>query len=166
MTPSAWRTRVPVIILAAIGCLVAITLAAYELGVTQAVWDPLFGSASSERVLTSPLSHALPIPDAALGAIAYLVELVLTALGGTDRWHRRPHLVLVFGLVVAALGVTGVVLILDQLFLVHAFCTLCLSSAVISFINVALARDEVLASLDVILSRHGGTPRHDFAHTA
>jgi uncharacterized membrane protein len=152
--------------LAAVGCLVAINLAAYELHLTPAVWDPLFGSASSERVLTSPLSHLLPVPDAALGALAYLVEVVLTALGGTERWRQQPLLVLVFGIVVAALAATGVVLILDQLVLVHAFCTLCLSSAVISFINAALARDEVLASLRVFVSHHGGTSTHDLAHTS
>jgi hypothetical protein len=54
-----------------------------------------------------------------------------------------------FGGVLAVLALTGLVLVLVQVFVVHALCTLCLCSAAISWINAALGRDEVGASLGV-----------------
>jgi uncharacterized membrane protein len=142
-SPSAWSHRLPVIVLALVGCGLASYLAAYQLHLTSRVWDPLFGTASSEKVL----SWARPIPDALLGGVAYVVEAVLTALGGPDRWRTNPRLVLLFGVVLAGLAATSLVLILIQLLLVHAACSLCLLSAAISFINAWLGHPEVLATL-------------------
>jgi uncharacterized membrane protein len=74
---------------------------------------------------------------------------VLGAIGGPNRWRTDPNLVLGFGVVVAGLAVTAIVLVLTQVLLVHGFCTLCLVSAAISLVNAILARDEVLASVHV-----------------
>jgi uncharacterized membrane protein len=150
MTPSGWHARAPVLVLAIVGIAIASYLAAYQLHVTQTVWDPVFGSASSVMVITSPLSRTLPVPDAAVGALAYLLEAILTAVGGPDRWCARPWLVITFGAIVAGLTLAGVVLLYMQVFVVHALCSLCLTSAAVSFINAALARDEVAASLRVV----------------
>ena len=139
-----------VMALALVGCGIAAYLARFELGWSTSVWDPVFGSATSEAVLTSSLSRALPVPDAALGACAYAVEFALAAIGGPERWRERPWIVLVFGVVVAALAVAAVALVLSQVLIVHAFCSLCLGSALISFINTALAREEVFASVRVL----------------
>ena len=139
--PSSWSHRLPVIVLALVGCGVASYLTLYQLHLTSSVWDPLFGSASSEKVLT----WARPIPDAALGAAAYLVEAVLTALGDEHRYRTNPRLVLVFGIVLAALAATSLVLIVIQVLVVHALCSLCLLSAAMSFINAWLGYPEVLA---------------------
>ena len=145
--PSAWSHRLPVIVLALVGCGLATYLTLYQWHVTSSVWDPVFGSQSSEAVLTSFVSRLIPIPDATLGAIAYVIEAVLGAVGGSARWRAAPRLVLVFGAVLAGLALTSVALVLSQLLLVHALCTLCLGSAAISWINAWLGRDEVLASL-------------------
>ena len=139
-------------VLALLGCVIAAYLAAYELRITTSVWDPLFGRRSSEAVLDSPLSRALPVPDALLGACAYLVEAVLAGLGGPQRRWQRPWLVLAFGVLVAGLAVAGVVLVLSQALFVRSFCALCLCSALISFTNAALAHEEVLASWRVVQS--------------
>jgi len=139
--PSAWSHRLPVMVLALVGCGLAGYLALYQLHLTTSVWDPLFGSASSEKVLT----WARPIPDAALGAAAYLVEAVLTALGDEHRYRTNPRLVLVFGIVLAGLAATSLVLIVMQVLAVHALCSLCLLSAAISFINAWLGYPEVMA---------------------
>jgi uncharacterized membrane protein len=147
---SGWHIRGPVLVLALIGCGIASYLAAYQLGFTSAVWDPIFGPASSAAVVDSPISRLSPVPDAAVGAFAYALEAVLTVAGGQDRWYARPWLVLAFGAVVAALALAGIALTLTQLVLVHAFCSLCLLSAAISFTNAALARDEVVASWRVL----------------
>lgn len=131
-SPSRWGARVPVLCIAAAGLAISVYLAAYQLGHLSAPWDPLFGASSSERVLHSALSRALPVPDAALGALAYAVELVLELSGGTDRWRRHPWLPLLLGLVAAAMGLTGLGLMAMQAFVVHAWCTLCLGSAILS----------------------------------
>ncbi len=143
--PSRWSRRLLLAILAAAGCGIATYLAAYQLGRIASVWDPLFGGAS--QVLHSPLDRLLPIPDAALGAVAYATELVLDLAGSSGRWRERPWLVLLFGLVVAALAVTAVVLVAVQVLVVRAFCTLCLGSAAISLVVAGLAAEEVLATL-------------------
>jgi uncharacterized membrane protein len=145
--PSAWSRRLPVVVLALLGCGVATYLTLYQWHVTAGVWDPLFGSGSSEAVLTSPVSRLLPVPDATLGAAAYLVEAVLAALGGPTRWRTAPGLVLLYGLVLVGLALTGLALVLTQVLLVRALCTLCLCSAAISWVNAWLGRDEVLAAL-------------------
>lgn len=156
-SPSAWPRRVAVIALALVGGGIATYLTLYQWRITASVWDPLFGPRSSETVLTSPISRALPLPDATLGALAYLAEACLTALGGADRWRTIPWLVIVFGGALVALALTGLVLVLLQVFVVHALCMLCLCSAAISWINVALGRDEVGASLGVLRQTRGRT---------
>jgi uncharacterized membrane protein len=149
-SPSSWSHRLPVVVLALVGCGVATYLTLYQWRVTPGVWDPVFGAASSEAVLTSPISRWLPVPDATLGALAYLVEAIVTALGGTDRWRATPWLVVVFGFVLAGLALTSLALVLTQILLVHALCTLCLGSAVISWINAWLGHDEVVAAVAVL----------------
>lgn len=144
--PSAWSHRLPVLGLALLGCCVSVYLTLFQWHITASVWDPVFG-AGSEAVLTSFLSRMLPLPDATLGAAAYLIEAVLTALGDSDRWRTRPRLVIAFGLVLASLGVTSLVLVLTQIFAVHALCSLCLCSAAISVTNAWLGRGEVFATL-------------------
>ncbi len=145
--PSAWRHRLPVFGLALLGAAISTYLTLYQWHVTTGVWDPVFGAASSERVLTSSLSRALPLPDATLGATAYLVEAVVTIVGDSRRSESRPWLVALYGVVLAALAVTSIVLVLAQIALVHAFCTLCLASAAISIINPAIGRPEVAAAV-------------------
>jgi uncharacterized membrane protein len=146
-SPSSWAHRLPVVVLALVGCALATYLTLYQWRLMGSVWDPFFGSGSSEAVLSSAISHYLPLPDATLGAAAYLVEAVVAALGGSDRWRAAPWLVVVFGLVLAGLALTSLALVLIQLFVVHALCTLCLCSAAISWLNAWLGHDEVFASL-------------------
>ncbi len=143
--PSAWRARLPTAILAALGCTIACRLAAYQLGWTGPVWEPFFGS-GTERILTSSFSRSLPIPDAALGAIAYAAELVLDLAGGRERWRRLPGVVLLLGLAAAGMCIGSLGLIVLQAFVYRAWCTLCLSSALISLVIGWLVLEEVLAA--------------------
>ena len=142
-----WAHRLPVIVLALVGCAVSAYLTLYQWHVAASVWDPLFGSVSSEAVLSSTVSRALPLPDATLGALAYLVEAVVSSLGGTDRWRSMPWLVMAFGLVLAGLALVSVALVLIQILVVHALCSLCICSAAISWLNAWLGRNEVFACL-------------------
>ncbi|HZI72549.1 MAG TPA: vitamin K epoxide reductase family protein, partial [Gemmatimonadales bacterium] len=73
--PSSWSERVPLIALAVVGGVIATYLALYQTGVVNSVWDPFFGS-GSQTILKSSVSRILPIPDAALGALGYVLDAV------------------------------------------------------------------------------------------
>jgi uncharacterized membrane protein len=93
------------------------------------------------------VSRLLPVPDAALGAIGYVAELIGSAIGGEERWREMPRFVLAYGALVALATLTAVGLVALQLFIIRAACTLCLVSAAISIAIGWLGRKEVAASL-------------------
>ena len=148
--PSAWSQRIPLCILALAGFVISSYLALYEWGLISSVWDPVFGD-GTERVLDSDVSHRLyrwfGIPDAAMGAVAYLGDAVLGLAGSTRRWQYRPWMVILFGIDVIPLGAVSAVLVLMQATLVGYWCFLCLVSAAISLILIYFAYDEVWSSL-------------------
>jgi uncharacterized membrane protein len=90
----------------------------------------------------------LPVSDASLGAAAYLVEAVLELSGGSRRWRDRPWIVVLLGLTAAALAVTSVGLVIAQPILTGTFCTLCLASAVLSWLIALLVSREVRATAE------------------
>lgn len=144
--PSKWSQRIPIVILAVLGFFIASYLAFYQLDWIPEVWEPFFGD-GSEIILNSSISHILPIPDAALGAIGYLVDAVTGVIGGTRRWRTMPWMVIVFGLAVGPLGFISVMLVVFQPVLFDSWCSLCLASAVISVAMIGPAMDEMLASM-------------------
>jgi uncharacterized membrane protein len=126
--------------LAAVGAAVAVYLAADQVGAIARAWDPIFGSASSQRVLHSWLSRSLPLPDAALGAAGYVGELVLiVALLLGARGGRHPWLGLAYGALAMSMAVVGVALVAIQALSLGTFCSLCLVSAAVSWVIAALA---------------------------
>src|SRR5690606_33098326 len=129
--PSTWDQRIPIIILAIVGTGIATYLALYQLEIMPTVWEPFFGR-GSEKILNSSISNILPIPDAALGAIAYLVDVIAGVIGGSGRWRKMPWIVVVFGLAVGPLGLVSILLVILQPVLFDSWCTLCLASAVVS----------------------------------
>jgi uncharacterized membrane protein len=136
--PSGWRERLVLAAVALAGLAISLYLAAYQLGAVAEPWDPLFGPVSSSHVLRSALSRALPVPDAAVGAVAYALEIALDLAGGADRWRTHPWIVLAFGAVATALGISSVGLVFVQVAIVRSGCLLCLGSAAAS-IGVAAA---------------------------
>jgi uncharacterized membrane protein len=88
-----------------------------------------------------------PVPDAALGAVGYLVDAITGAIGGRRRWRTMPWMVVIFGLAIGPLGVVSVVLVVLQPVLFDSWCTLCLASGVVSVLMIGPAMDETLASL-------------------
>jgi type IV secretory pathway VirB3-like protein len=147
--PSAMSQRVPIAVVAMVGFAIAAYLAAYQLDLVAGVWEPFFGG-GSERILNSKVSTLLPIPDAALGALSYLVDGVTGIVGGRDRWRTMPWLVILFGVAVGPLGAVSVMLTIFQPVLFDSFCTLCLTSAALSVAMIGPAMDEVLASLQYL----------------
>jgi uncharacterized membrane protein len=151
--PSSWSERLPLIGLALLGTLIAGYLALYQTGVIQSVWDPFFGQ-GTKTILKSSVSRILPIPDAALGAIGYVLDAVSGAVGGRQRWRTMPWIVIVFGFAVGPLGLVSILLVILQPVLFHAWCTLCLASAAISIAMIGPAMDELLASLQYLRREH------------
>lgn len=147
--PATWPQRIPIIVLAVIGFGIAGYLALYQFRLLPDVWEPFFGN-GSVKVLNSPISHVLPIPDAALGALGYLVDAIAGAIGGRRRWRTMPWIVIFFGIAVGPLGVISVMLVVFQPVLFDAWCTLCLVTAFISVVMIGPSMDEVLASLQYL----------------
>jgi uncharacterized membrane protein len=145
--PSNWSSRLPVFVLALLGCGIATYLALYQLDVIGPVWEPFFGNGSHKILKESSVAHLLPIPDAALGAVVYLLEAVSECIGGQNRWRTLPMAVFVTGVLAAALGLTAIGLVLCQVLVFQAYCTLCLASATCSLVIAGLAWPEVAAAL-------------------
>lgn len=150
--PTAWPRRMVLAAIALAGFCVSVYLALFQIEVLQSVWDPFF---QSPKVL-----KYLGIPDAALGAMAYGTEVVLTFIGGRSRWRTAPWTVLAFGFVIVNGLLVSILLILMQAFLVGAWCTLCLTSAAISITIFALGIEEPWAGIKHLLNvrEEGGSP--------
>jgi uncharacterized membrane protein len=148
--PSSWGQRVPIAMLAAVAAAIAGYMACYQWGLVGRAWDPVFGE-QTQDVLTSDVSRRMHawfhVPDAALGAIAYLGDALFGMAGSTRRWQFRPWLVILFGIDVIPLGIVSAVLVVLQGAVVGAWCFLCLVTAAISLVLVVLAYDEVWISL-------------------
>lgn len=148
--PSAWKARVPIAVLSFVAFFISVYLALYQWRLIDTVWDPIFGD-GTRTVLDSETSEQMRrwmlIPDAALGAIAYLGDAIYGLAGTTRRWQYRPWMVVLFGLDVIPLGIVSVILVVLQGTVVGAWCFLCLVTAVISLILIYWAYDEVWATL-------------------
>ena len=148
--PSSWRHRIPICVLAGVAFVIASYMALYQWRLIDDVWDPVFGD-QTKGVLDSEASEQMRrwfrVPDAAMGAIAYLGDLIFGLAGSTRRWQYRPWMVLLFGLDVIPLSIVSVILVVLQSTVVGAWCFLCLVTAVISLVLVVLAYDEVWSTL-------------------
>lgn len=151
--PSWWSQRLPLVAIASVGFLIAGYMALFQLDVIGSVWEPFFGD-GTHTILTSGVSRILPIPDAALGALGYLLDAVTGVIGGRSRWRTMPWIVILFGFAVGPLGLVSVVLVMIQPIVYDAWCTLCLCSALISIVMIGPALDEVLASLQYLRRLH------------
>jgi uncharacterized membrane protein len=125
-------------VLSAVGLAIATYLTAFQVGIVTSVWDPVFGG-GSERVLTSPISRASPVPDASLGAVAYALDLAF-AIAIVIGVGPRSSLTRLLATVASLAAAMGILLVILQPIVVHALCTLCLASAAIS---VALAAGAI-----------------------
>lgn len=143
--PSTWKQRLPIMMLAFTGFLMARYLAAFQLGHVANVWDPFFEN-GSEVILTSDISKAFPVSDAGLGALSYLLDVIAAAIGDRNRWRTMPWMVVLFGLFIIPTGVTSITLVMLQPIGVGAWCTICLFTALIMLIMVPPSIDEVVAT--------------------
>ena len=156
--PSSWPQRAVIIALALLGFVLSRQMTAFQLDHVASLADPFFGL-GTERVLKSDVSRAFPIPDAGLGALAYMVESLMGFMGDKRRWRTMPWMVSFFGILVVPLGVVSVLLIILQPLAVGSWCTPCLIAAVAMLIMIALTLDEVVAMGQFLVqARREGQP--------
>jgi uncharacterized membrane protein len=156
--PSSWPQRAPIIALALVGFFLSRQMTSFQLKYITSFTDPFFGLGTM-RVLTSDVSRAFPIPDAGLGAFAYMVEFLMGFMGDKARWRTMPWMVTFFGILVVPLGVVSITLIVLQPLAVGAWCTPCLIAAAAMLIMISLTLDEVVAMLQFLVqARREGQP--------
>jgi hypothetical protein len=123
------------------------------------VWDPIFaGSATdpqygTEEFITSALSKAFPVSDAALGGYTYLLEILTGLVGARARWRTMPWLVVLFGLMIAPLGVTSIAFVIIQPIVIGTLSTVALIGAVAILIQIPYSLDELIATLQFMRRR-------------
>ncbi|WP_010628080.1 NAD-dependent epimerase/dehydratase family protein [Halomonas sp. KM-1] len=162
--PSSWRQRMPIIALAFVGFFISRYLAAYQLGHIDAAWDPFFGGTreglnGTEDIITSEASEAWPVPDAGLGGMVYMLEIMLGLMGAANRWRTMPWVVASFGVLIVPLGVVSVTFIIIQPILIGTWCTLCLIQAGAMLLQIAYAFNEFVATGEFLKRRRkAGAP--------
>lgn len=151
--PSAWSQRVPIVVLAAVGFFISAYMALFQWGLIDTVWDPVFGD-GTRKVLESDSSKKMEkyirMPDAALGAIGYLSEVLFGLAGSVRRWQYRPWMALLFGFDVIPLGAVSIILVFVQGMVIGSWCFLCLVTAAISVLLIYFAYDETWASIQYL----------------
>jgi len=157
-SPSSWSQRAPIIALAFVGLFISRYLAAYQLGHIDAVWEPFFAGGAdpkngTEEIITSSVSRAWPVPDAGLGALTYLLEILTGLMGATNRWRSMPWLVLLFGLMIVPLGAVSITFIVIQPIVLGTWCTLCLVAAGAMLLQIPYSLDELLATWQFLRRR-------------
>lgn len=148
-SPSTYIQRIPIIALGAVGFVLSRILTAYQLGHVDAVWDPFFASPEAlngtEYIITSDVSKAWPIADGGIGAMSYMFEILMGAMGGRARWRTMPWMVTLFGIVVVPLGVVSIYFIVIQPIVIGTYCTICLLAALAMLIMIPYSLDELVA---------------------
>lgn len=157
--PSDWAQRLPIILLALLGLYVSRYLAGYQLGHIPALWDPFFAGSltdprnGTEEIVTSWISTALPVSDAALGGYTYLLEILTGLVGSRRRWRTAPWLVLLFGLMIVPLGMTTILFIVIQPVVLGTWSTLALVGGAAVLIQIPYSLDELLATAQFLRRR-------------
>ncbi|WP_296720622.1 NAD-dependent epimerase/dehydratase family protein [Erythrobacter sp.] len=157
--PSSWTQRLPVIALAIVGLLFSRYLAAYQMEHIDSVWEPFFDGSradpqnGTEEIITSSVSEAWPVPDAAVGAFVYMVEILTGIVGSRARWRTMPWLVLAFGLLIVPLGIVSVGFIIIQPIVIGTWSTLALIGATAMLVQIPYSIDELAASMSFLRRR-------------
>ena len=149
--PSTAAQRFPIVAMGIIGLLISMHLAAYQLGYVRHAIEPFFAGSPSdprngtEEIITSWVSKAWPIPDAGLGAVSYMIEVLMAVMGTRARWRTMPWMVTFFGILVVPLGITSIYFIIIQPILLGTWSTPALIAAAAMLIMIPFALDELIA---------------------
>jgi nucleoside-diphosphate-sugar epimerase len=156
--PSTYLQRLPIIALGALGFFIARTLAAYQMGHIDHVVDPFFGGTAglngTETIITSNVSKAWPVPDGGLGAVTYMFEILMGAMGDRRRWRTMPWMVTMFIFMVVPLGIVSIYFIIIQPIVIGTYCALCLLAALAMVIMIPYSLDELVAMGQYLVQSH------------
>jgi len=157
-SPSTYLQRLPIIALGAVGLLISRHLAAYQLGHIDGAWEPFFAGAGSrngtETIITSDVSKAWLVADAGLGAVTYMFEVLMGAMGDRRRWRTMPWMVAVFGFTVVPLGVVSIYFIIIQPIVIGTWCSLCLLAGIAMVVMIPYSLDELVATGQYLVQSH------------
>jgi nucleoside-diphosphate-sugar epimerase len=157
--PSSWTQRFPIIALALVGLFVSRYLAAYQLGHISDVWDPFFAGNpadpqnGTEEIITSHVSEAWPVSDAAVGGYTYALEILTGIVGSRARWRTMPWLVFLFGLMIAPLGITSIFFVIIQPISIGTWSIIALIGAAAMLVQIPYSLDELLAVIQFVRRR-------------
>lgn len=159
--PASWLQRVPIAALALFGFLIARYMTAYQMGHIDGVWEPFFagtdpasGLNGTETIITSDMSKAWPVADAGLGAVVYALEIVMTLMGGRDRWRTMPWMVLALAFLIVPLGVVSIYFVIIQPIEIGTWCSLCLIAALAMALMIPYSLDEFVAMGQFLTASH------------
>ena len=161
--PATFVQRMPIAALALVGFLISRYMAAYQMGHIDGQWEPFFAGAGglngTETIITSDMSKAWPVADAGLGTVVYALEIVMTFMGGKDRWRTMPWMVLALALLILPLGIVSIYFVVVQPILIGTWCTLCLVTALAMALMIPFSLDEFVAMGQFLVkSRRAGKP--------
>jgi hypothetical protein len=123
------------------------------------VWDPFFAGDpadpqnGTEEVITSSVSEAWPVSDAAVGGYTYALEILTGIVGSRYRWRTMPWLVVLFGLMIAPLGITSILFIIIQPIVIGTWSAVALIGAAAVLVQIPYSLDELLATLQFLCRR-------------
>ncbi|MEH6792330.1 NAD-dependent epimerase/dehydratase family protein [Parasphingorhabdus sp.] len=150
-SPSTDAQRFPIVAMGIIGLLISRMLTSYQLGHIDGAWEPFFSGSladpknGTEEIITSDISKAWPIPDAGLGAISYVLEILMAVMGTRARWRTMPWMVTFFGILVIPLGVVSIYFVIIQPIMIGTWSTPALIAALAMLIMIPFSLDEVIA---------------------
>jgi hypothetical protein len=87
-------------------------------------------------------------------AVAYMLEVLMGAMGDKRRWRTMPWMVTFFGILVVPLGVVSIYFIIIQPIVIGTWCTLCLLAALAMLIMIPFALDELVAMGQFLVWSH------------
>jgi hypothetical protein len=85
------------------------------------------------------------VADGGVGAMSYMAEILMGAMGGRSRWRTMPWMVLLFCIVVVPLGVVSIYFIIIQPIEIGTWCTICLMAGAAMVAMIPFALDELVA---------------------
>src|SRR5690606_18673844 len=107
----------------------------------------------TEEIITSAVSEAWPVPDAALGGYTYMLEILTGIIGSRARWRTMPWLVFLFGLMIVPLGVVSNTFVIIQPIVIGTWSTLALIGAAAMLLQMPYSLDDLMALLQLLRRR-------------
>lgn len=138
--------RRQVIFLSALGLVDFSIISLYQTGVIKSLPDPPFPIFDSNKVNASKEAYQMGVPDGPVSAVAYALNMVLAAAGGSEETNRKPIYDVALGGVVLGNAAGAAYYLYDMLFKQKKICLYCLTGAAINFAAAVIIAPTVIKS--------------------